>query len=505
MTGSKSLQFWLMLLLTGCLIATQQAAQADDEPVGHEIERAALIQIDGPIGPRLQAFLDRKLDEARANEVDLVILKIDSPGGYLHTTNEIVDRIRDLPWADTVAYIPREALSGAAIVALACDEIVMHPSARLGDAGPIFQGEDALFRHAPQKVRSDLAVRVRDLAEAKGRSPALCESMIDLNVIVHEVQHRETMERRFMSDNEIESTGEADSWEKLAPVFESREDTFLTVTGTRAVELGLADSEAEALEDLRDRYGWSGDLLILKPTAVDTTVFVLNLPAITFLLLIIGLIALYVEFSAPGIGVGGLVALLCFALFFWSRLLGGTAGWLEVILFLAGVTFVLTEIFIIPGFGIAGISGLLLMSASVLLASQDFVIPNSPRQVETTLTAVSVLAGSCVAFIVIAIVMTKYMGYLPVLNRLALEPPSGEGLAFHENDRKSEASADEYTVAVGDWGIAESTLRPAGKATFAEKFVDVVTDGSFIDQGQQVRVIEVSGNRVVVRAVDSNA
>jgi membrane-bound serine protease (ClpP class) len=288
-------------------------------------------------------------------------------------------------------------------------------------------------------------------------------------------------------------------------VFESRADKFLTVNGTRAVELGLANEMVDNLDDVRERFGWTGNLLVLKPNVVDTTVFILNLPLVTFVLLIVGLVALYVEASAPGISIGGLIALLCFALFFWSRFLGGTSGWLEVVLFVSGVMFVLAEIYLIPGFGVAGVSGFLLMVAGMLLASQDFVIPNSTRQVGTLLTTGAVLAGSAIVFVVIAITLTRYLGDIPILNRLALKPPSAdqETVAF-DRDKNAPAETKDYVVAVGDWGVAESTLRPAGKAAFGDQYLDVVADGSFIDKGQQVRVIEISGNRVVVRRVDNS-
>ena len=149
-----------------------QACAAEDQPTerpaARSYKKGVLIKFEGIILPQLERFTNRKLDQAQQLGADLVILEIDSPGGALEATFNLVARLRDINWAHTVAYIPNEALSGAAIVALACDEILMDPQARLGDAGPIFQGPDALFRHAPEKIRSDLALRVRDLASAKG-------------------------------------------------------------------------------------------------------------------------------------------------------------------------------------------------------------------------------------------------------------------------------------------------------------------------------------------------
>ena len=327
-----------------------------EPPPAKTYEKGVIIEVTGVILPMLQKYIERKLEQAQQLGADLVILQIDSPGGELDATLKIADQLRDLRWAHTVAYIPDEALSGAAIISLGCDEIVMGPQARLGDAGPIFLGPDQLFHHAPEKLRSDLARRVRDLASAKGRPPALAEAMVDMNLIVYRVTNQQTGKVTFMSQHEIDSSENPNVWEKGPPVLESREGSFLEVNGDRAVELQLANATIANKGALEQRFRPAqGPLIELRDNALDTAVDILNIPLVTGLLFVIGAIALWVELSAPGIGLGGLISGLCFTLFFWSRFLGGTAGWLEVILVLAGTAFLAVELFILPGFGIAGI------------------------------------------------------------------------------------------------------------------------------------------------------
>ncbi|MEZ6114482.1 MAG: NfeD family protein [Pirellulaceae bacterium] len=484
----------LWIALAGLLVGSSAMAY----------ERAALIRLEGPVTPMMQAFMERKLDTARDRGADLVILEIDSPGGYLHTTYEMIDVLRDLPWARTVAYIPDEAISGAAIVALACDEIVMAPRARLGDAGPIVAGEDGLFRHAEQKVLSELAAHLRDLAESKGRSPALVEAMADRNLVVYQVTNRETGEVRYWSQAELDSASDAEQWERGKPVFETREDKFLTVTGERAVELGLAAETVDSQTELVDRYDLTEPIIELRPGAVDTTVYILNRPIVTGILFVIGLIALFAELSAPGISVGGLISGLCFALFFWSRFLGGTSTWLEVTLFLVGLVFLALEFFVIPGFGIAGLSGIALMLVSVLMASQDFVIPSTGRELETLGRSAGVVVVSGVVVLVAGVMMTRWLGEIPLLGRLALRPPSdpGQDASMLDKGDKPMAAAAHPLVAVGDWGEAHSPLRPAGRAKFGDHYLDVVADGSYVSAGQQIRVIAIEGNRVVVQPIE---
>jgi membrane-bound serine protease (ClpP class) len=465
--------------------------------------KAVLIRFEGPITSLLEQFIYRKLDIAKDRGADLVIIEIDSPGGYLDASENLADHFRNLDWAHTVAFVPREALSGAAIAALGCHEIVMAPDARLGDAGPIFLDEDFLFKHAPEKIRSPLKAHVRSLAEARGRPPALAEAMVDMDLVVYRVRNKNSGVEAFYSDHDIESSAVPDDWEKLQPVHESREKHFLTVTGRRAVELGLAEGTASNREDIKQRYGIEGELVVLMPSGVDTAVTILNVPFVTGLLLLVGLIALYVEFSAPGIGAGGIIAAMCFALFFWSKFLGGTAVWLEVILFLLGVAFLSVEIFVTPGFGFAGITGMVLLVTSLVMAGQDFVIPTTTRELHASLQGLLVIVGAGFAFIIGAFGVSHYFGTVPIVGWLKLELPGSTSDADDDTGKpKPTTEPSRFPVGVGDWGVAESPLRPAGKAIFGDAYLDVVADGSFVDKGTQVRVIQISGNRIVVREVE---
>jgi len=457
-----------------------------------EYSRAVLIRLEGAISPMREQYLYRKLDLARESGADLVIIEIDSPGGLVDSSLAMAERLRDLDWAHTVAYVPREALSGAAIVALGCDEIIIHPRASLGDAGPIFLDENFLFRHAPEKFRSNLAQKVRTLAEAKGRAPALAEAMVDMDLVVYHVRDKRTGKESFLSDREIEADQDPDRWERLEPVFESREGHFLQVNGERAVALGLAQDTARTRAGLLARYGLPEDPLVLEPSGVDTAVYVLNLPLVTGVLFVVGLVALYLEFMAPGISVGGLIAGLCFALFFWSRFLGGTAGWLEVILFLAGLVFLAVELFVIPGFGIAGIAGILLLLVSLLMASQHHNVPSTGQDLNSLLVSLGVLMGSLVVVVGAAVAISRYFGTIPLLSRLALTPPAPA-------ETEEGPAEGKGRLEVGEVGIADSPLRPAGMVRFGERYVDVLTEGTFIEKGQQVKVVKITGNRVIVR------
>jgi len=489
----------LVLLGAGPAAGQQENQGPPAEPAKEKHSKAVMIEFEGVITPVLEHFVYCKLRAAERREADLVILRIGSPGGLVEPSIRTAERLRDVEWARTVAYVPREAISGAAIVSLGCDEIVMHPSATIGDAGPIIQGEDSQFRHAPEKIVSYLGGKVRGLAESTGHPPLLAEAMVDKDLAVYQVKNKKTGEKKLVTEEDYRDLTARGEWEG-GLVDESRRGLFFTATGRRAVELGFADATVEDLEGLKARYGLVKDPVVFRRTGLDTAVFILNLDLVTAALFIIGLIALYVEFSAPGIGLGGLVAGLCFAIFFWSRFLGGTADWLEVVLFVAGVVFLGVELFVLPGFGVAGLSGILLLFVSLVLAMQDFVIPESGPEMRTMARTLGVIAGSGVVTAIAVYVLGSRLGSLPLLNRLTLRPPDAAEAAGRRKpaDPADALSGRDVELKIGDTGVADSLLRPAGKARFGNRWVNVVADGDYIPKGRRVRIVEVAGNRVVV-------
>jgi len=472
-------------------------------PAGAAIE----IPVHGAITPLLSNFVERKLSEGLARGAKLVIFDIDSPGGFLDLSLALSDRIRDLNDVRTVAYIEQEAISGAAIVALSCDAIYMRPRAVIGDAGPIFMGEDRLFHHAPEKIRSLLVQRMRDLAEAHGRPAALAEAMVDMDLAVFSFTHEPTGRTWYFSEAEHLSRADRDEWERGQRIFESREKTFLTVNGLRAKELQLIDGVVQNAEDVYRLEQLAEPPFQLNRSWVDTTVWVLNWKTVSIAMLFLALASLLLEFSAPGMGVGGLVSLLCFSLFFWSRMLGGTATLLEVILFCCGVMFLAAEIFVLPGFGIAGISGILLIVASLLMASQSVLVPQGARELRELSNALLVVGTAGVGLLIFAGALIAYTGKVPILSSLTLEPPAdfsesaADALTRTKDGKRALVGELAPHLGIGDQGETITSLRPSGKARFGDEILDVISEGDFLDASQPIRIIQRQGNRIVVRAV----
>ncbi|TWU05698.1 NfeD family protein [Stieleria varia] len=462
---------------------------------------AVIIPLHEDINPLSGELLKRKFAQAVESGVDVIILDIYSPGGFTYVTFELMDMIMDAKDVETVAFIRKEAISGAALVSLACDKIIMLPDARMGDAGEIVMGADGAFRYTEAKSRSYLAQKIRDTAMTNDRPVSLAEKMCDKDMVVFKATNKTDGRVRYISDKEWESMENTDDWDKGKPVREAGKEMFFTVNGRRAVELGMADHIVADEDELAATLGVKQPIPVKHRTGMDTFILFLNSGFVTFLLIVIGLIALVIEMGAPGMGIGGLISILCFGLFFWSRFLGGTAGWLEVTLFVLGIIFIACEIFVIPGFGVAGIGGLALSGTALVMASRRFLVPINSEEMASLGYDVFTVVGAFCVFMVAILVLANFIGEIPGLGRLTLKPQ----VAMDGVEPTSALTASDPTlpgwqrVTVGDVGETISPLRPSGKMQVEDYMVDVVTEGDFVDPGQRVKVISKQGARVVVR------
>ncbi|XZE53099.1 NfeD family protein [Planctomycetaceae bacterium SH139] len=468
---------------------------------GEEGRLTYVIPLDGEINPSLQGFFQRNFETALAAGAEVIVLDIDSPGGRLDTTLEMTEVITAAEQVETVAFIRNSAYSGAAMLALACDRIEMHPEAQMGDVGVIVGGLFSPFQYVEEKQRSPVVASIRTLAENRDRPAALAEAMVDKDVTVFSATHKEDGRQAYFTEAGWESLADQEDWLQGPPVFETRERNFLTVNGRRAVELGLAEGTSRSLDEVLGQIGAERPAKVLAWTWVDTLIDWLNSFWITALLILIGLLALVLELSAPGISIGGLVSLLCFSLFFWSRFLGGTAGWLEVTLFLMALAFIAAEFFLIPGFGVAGISGAFLLILSLVMASQRVLLPQSGGGWSDLGWNLLAVCGALTAFVIGVFLLADQLGNLPLFRRLVLEPPAlggAGGNTFAASNKPVQLSPWER-LGIGDLGRTVSPLRPSGKAQFADEIVDVATEGEFIDTDTAVRVYRKQRGKVIVR------
>ena len=486
-TRRNSSFFWCVLL--------GLVSFGDDRPA--LADTCAWIEFRGPITPLSEVLFDRKLERARELGVDVVVIEIDSPGGMLGPSVALAESLITVDWATTIAYIPREAISGAAIMALGCDRIIMKPGARIGDAGPVIEGDDAQFREAPSKIVSYLSRIVRDLAKETGKPQDVAAAMVEKQLVLVIATNTKTEQRQAVAKSTVEAN--PDNWKLIEPLPASAKEKYLTLNGEQALNIALASDNVADADALEKQLNLHEPPHRLRQSAVDIVLLVLNSPISTGILVFIGFIALIIELTAPGIGVGTLISGLCFSLFFWSHLLGGTAGWLEVILFVSGIVFVAMEIFVIPGFGVAGVSGVGCVMASVVMASFQGHLPDERAElIVAGKTAAAFLIAGGAGVIVLFLIGPK-LEKMPLLKHLLLAPPQPSD--DHASSLAKTTGSGDVSVVPGDEGIAESPLRPAGRAQFGDRFLDVVSDGSFVEVGQVIKVVQIEGHRIVVRPV----
>ena len=481
-----------------------------DDLAGGDKPRAQMIKVDGKIEPVLEAFIERQIDRAVESGVNMIIFHIDSAGGPLTQSQNLASAIADLDpkKVRTVAFIPKEATGSAAVVALGCDEIYLQPTAHLGDARPNEGDSDRDADHVADDITRHYKEALGTLAKRKNRPEGVAEAMADKNLQLFQVKNRRSGRVWYLTDAEIhDANGE---WEKGLPVPESGRNQPLSLNGVRAHELLMAESPVRDFDDLKLRLGIPPEVNVAEAqrTWVDSLVFWLNTDLALFFLVVVGFICIYVELHLMT-GALSIVAALCFALFFWSHFLGGTAGWLEVVLFLIGVVCLALEVFVIPGFGIFGVTGVLLIFSSLILASQTWHNIEPSEDYKRLSWTLGTLGGSLLSVIVIAVTMSRFLPHVRVFDRLVLSPPGfsasadlGPRLRPDLAEENASGSIAELPRSlVGQEGTAVTLLRPAGKARIHGRLIDVVSDGPFIAQDRRIEVVAVSGNRVVVREV----
>ena len=467
-----------------------------------ETRKVRLIKVDGIIDRLQESFLVRQIERAVADDAQAIVFEIDSPGGLLVASITLANAIADLEAKKirTVAYVPREAISGAAIISLGCDEIIMHPDAKIGDAGPIEMRPGQPFERAPEKILSPLKVALRELAEKKHRPVAICEAMADRSLKVFQVTHRDNGRVWYMSELDIHAAN--GEWIKGAQLRETNGELLFTSNGIRANELKISESPVSDFEELKSRIGVPPGMKLvpIEKTWVDRLVFSLNHPAMVMLMIVLGVALIYVELHFMT-GILGILSVLCFALFFWSSFMGGTAGWLEVVLFVLGIGCLGLEIFVIPGFGVFGVSGILLVLASLVMAGHSWSYDFTTNLEELTWQTGQVILslGIVVAF---GVTFAKFLPSLPGFDSMVLGPPgvnTDEPRLRLETFPSTTGFAD--AISVGDSGISITMLRPSGKARFEHQILDVISEGPFIAADANLEVIAVTGNRIVVREV----
>ncbi|MCC9606494.1 hypothetical protein LOC68_17575 [Blastopirellula sp. JC732] len=471
----------------------QQLAQQLEVPdvdlqLDYSLERdwkATQVKLSGAITHNHVQQLMRMIQSEVAHQANLVLIEIDSPGGDPVAVESLMNYLMKQPdEVRTVALVKGKAASNAAIIPFACDEIVVSTDAILGGAGGYQYTEQGTV-----DVRNFLI----QVGEKKQRRWSAWAAMVDPQLEVANYRHKQSGLTALFCQEELQDQIAPELWEQTAVITVPGQP--LELTGGQAFDLRLADAIAADATDVARRYGVSGEISQPVRTWAHQLIDALAHPALAWFFLFIGISALIMEMQAPGIGIFGFMSAVCFGFYFWSQFLSGTAGWLEVLLFVGGVGCVAIEIFVLPGFGIFGLGGGAMILASVVLASQTFIWPQTDyqmAQVPYSLANIFIV----MAAIAVSLMFAKHIvPHVPYLRDSMLQPPDEEAA---EEQHRREMIVD-LTHLVGQTGIAQSQLVPGGKAKFGRELVNVTCETGFAPRGAEVIAVEARGNYLLVK------
>jgi membrane-bound serine protease (ClpP class) len=434
---------------------SQQGKTARTVKIGaKEGQVVVRVPIEGTIDLGLAAFMRRVLEQHQ--DAAAILLDVNTLGGRVDAAIQIRDALLASK-VKTIAFIHPRAISAGALISLACDVIAVSKGASIGAATPIeMDGGEA--KAVGEKMVSYFRTEMRTTAEAKGRRGDIAEAMVDRSVVIKGI----------------------DDGQKL-----------LTLDSEAALEYGMADFLADDTDKVLAQVGLPGrPVKDMAENWAEKLVRFLTDPIVSGLLMSLGTLGILIELYTPGLGIPGAVGVLCLCLFFGGHLLVNLAGLEELLLFTAGLVLLAVEVFVLPGFGVAGIAGVVCVFAALLLT-----LIGLPLDVAFTTGAwTEPLTRVLGALVVTVLLMLVALRFLP-------KTSSGRGLILSTATASSDGfvSAVEPSRLLRAEGVAETDLRPVGVARIAGERVDVVSEGPLIARGARVQVVEVEGSRVVVR------
>lgn len=439
------LLLWLIFCDVYPLIAQQDSAQ-----------QILVMDIRTEIDARMSRYVDLALQRADELEADLVIIDMDTYGGALYDADDI--RTRLLEYEKPVyVFINKDAASAGALISIACDSIYMAPGASIGAATVVSGGTGEA---APDKYQSYMRSIMRSTAEATGRDPQIAEAMVD-------------------EDIEIDSISPAGQ--------------VITFSTSEALKYGYCTARVSSIEEILERN--QIEEYQITNFELGTTEKIISFfinPFISGLLILIMLGGLYFELQTPGVGFPLLAAFVALVLYLTPYYLNGLAAHWEIAAFLAGVALIGLEVFVIPGFGVAGIGGLVLTIGALVLImlnnqAFDFFFVDFNEVLEAAITALIGMFGG----IILMFFGSVRLADTAAFKRIALQnkQSSAEGYI---------SKLQEETL-VGKEGTAYTVLRPSGKIMIDDELHDAFTRGDYIAKGERVVVVSDEGSSLRVK------
>jgi membrane-bound ClpP family serine protease len=457
------------------------------------------IEISGEATTARLNSVRRKIDRAIGKGGNFFILQLDCESGDTVAAGDFAKYLHNLKDdkgahpVQTVAYIPpRRSLGAPTAIALGCTEIIMARD-------KAFLGDFAYLKDEDPAHHAKLAEHLEALAREQGAPSLLLRATLDPDLVLVEVESNAHPGNRFLVTEAkfLEDQKTRRKWGR--PAYLKNKGELIKIDAALADRLHLTCCLVDDLDGVYKHYG-------LKPEDVqqassdlldDIETFFQN-PFVRILLVMIGIVGLILEMKMPGVGLPGVVAAVCFVLFFWAHSGVGHFTWLAILLFVLGLILIGLEVFLLPGMAVFGISGIVLVVASLVLVTLEKA-PTTTRDWWSLGMTLSTYTFSMIGALVVAFLLARYLPQIPYANRLMLAPPTDDRPDTAEGGKPS--AVDAHGSLLGAIGEAATPLRPSGKARFGEEYLDVIAEGSYVNAGKRVQVIEIEGNRIVVKEV----
>lgn len=436
-----------MLLFTAFLSMASLMAQ----------QKVLVMEIKDVIDPRMHRYVDLALMEADQRKADLVIIEMDTYGGVLTDAKEIVDKIMHFTKPVWV-FINSDAASAGALISIACDSIYMSPGASIG-AATVVDGEG---QKAPDKYQSYMRSIMRSTAEENGRDPKIAEGMVDEALVIKGVKEA---------------------------------GQVITFSTSEALQHGFCEAKVESIAEILERNQIKNyTILKFELGPAEKIISIVLNPFISSILILVIIAGIYFEMQTPGLGFAGLAALVALILYLVPYYLNGLAANWEIIAFFIGMALIAVEIFVLPGFGVAGISGIVLMVGSLFL----IMINNDAFDFEFVpmndiLYALAAALGGTLGGMILLLAGGSKLPETRFFKHIALTDTQNR-LAGYVSVQYSESL-------IGQKGVAETVLRPSGKVEINGKMYDAFTRGDYIEKGQTVEVVSQDGPSLKVKIV----
>ncbi len=422
------------------------------------------IPIEGTIDLGLPPFIQRTLEDAESNNATLVIFDINTFGGRVDAATQIKDAILGAD-ITTVAYINRRAISAGALISLSCEKIFMTGGGLIGAATAV----DMSGKKGSEKVISFMREEMASTAERRGRSKDIARGMVDEELnFTHLVVDGDSI---------------------LVNDIEGRKDgKLISLTTDQAIKYGIADGTAETIDALLDSLGY-GSAQIIESTEnwSENIVRFLTNPVVASLLTTFGFLGILFELQSPGWGIPGFVGLTCLILSLSVSYIAQLATMSDMIFILTGLSLMLLEMLVIPGFGIVGLGGIGFMLYGLYL----LLLPEVPVGEE-------VLSQAMDGFLIG--ILGAILGIV-LLGKLMIRSKFWEQLTSPSSQKKDQgfSNTQGWEGLEGKSGTADTDLHPSGWVKIDGQRIFVVSEGDFIEKGKEVTILSVDGNRVLVR------